>query len=251
MAPSELRRWRAFRELLRFVSVAYLRRHSGQACLVVATVALGVAAIVATGSLIESALASLEITREATAEHADLRVANGFAGVSEDLVESVRGVEGVASAGGVLLGTRAAAPRGRRRRRGADRNRPARRGCGAPRVRLARAARGDRRGGFPGAAGRDRARPFLRAAAWHLTGVDPRGGALERTSSALRGGAPRRGLRQRAAGRRARRDGPACGAGDARPRRTGGCDRRAGGLARGGRTRAPAARSGLSRAAPR
>ena len=99
------RRWRASWELLRFVSVAYLRRHAGQACLVVATVALGVAAIVATGSLIESALASLEITREATAEHADLRVANGFAGVSEDLVEAVRGVEGVASAGGVLLGT--------------------------------------------------------------------------------------------------------------------------------------------------
>lgn len=99
------RRWRATWELLRFVSGAYLRRHSGQTSLVVATVALGVAAIVATGSLIESALASLEITREATAEHADLRVANGFAGVSEDLVEGVRGVEGVASAGGVLLGT--------------------------------------------------------------------------------------------------------------------------------------------------
>ena len=63
------------------------------------------AAIVATGSRIESALASLEITREASAEHADLRVANGFAGVSEDLVEAVRGVEGVASAGGVVLGT--------------------------------------------------------------------------------------------------------------------------------------------------
>ena len=99
------RRWRASWELLRLVSVAYLRRHSGQTSLVVATVALGVAAIVATGSLIESALASLEIAREATTEHADLRVANGFAGVSEDLVEVVRGVEGVASAGGVLLGT--------------------------------------------------------------------------------------------------------------------------------------------------
>jgi putative ABC transport system permease protein len=101
----DLRRWRATRELLRFVSGVYLRRQAGQVSLVVATVALGVAAIVASGSLIESALASLEITREATAEHADLRVANGFAGVSEDLVETVRGVEGVASAGGVLLGT--------------------------------------------------------------------------------------------------------------------------------------------------
>src|SRR5262245_20374156 len=92
-------------QLVRFVSSVYLRRHAGQAALIVATVALGVAAIVATGSLIESALASLEITREATAARADLRVANGFAGVAEDLVESVRGVEGVASAGGVLLGT--------------------------------------------------------------------------------------------------------------------------------------------------
>ena len=99
------RRWRVTWQLLRFVSGVYLRRHAGQAGLIVATVALGVAAIVATGSLIESALASLEITREATAEHADLRVANGFAGVPEDLVEAVRGVEGVASAGGVLLGS--------------------------------------------------------------------------------------------------------------------------------------------------
>jgi putative ABC transport system permease protein len=92
-------------QLVRFVSAFYLRRHAGQAALIVGTVALGVAAIVATGSLIESALASLEVTREATAERADLRVANGFAGVPEDLVESVRAVEGVASAGGVVLGT--------------------------------------------------------------------------------------------------------------------------------------------------
>ena len=98
-------RLRSVWALLRFVSAAYLRRQARQASLVVATAALGVAAIVATGSLIESALASLEITREATAERADLRIANGFAGVPEDLVADVRATRGVASAGGVLLGT--------------------------------------------------------------------------------------------------------------------------------------------------
>jgi putative ABC transport system permease protein len=105
LVSGALRRYRAIRAMVRFVSGVYLRRQARQASLVVATAALGVAAIVATGSLVESALASLEITREATAEHADLRVANGFAGVPEALVAQVRQVPGVASAGGVLLGT--------------------------------------------------------------------------------------------------------------------------------------------------
>ena len=243
MFPPELRRWRAIWGLLRFVSGAYLRRHSGQAGLIVATVALGVAAIVATGSLIESALASLEITREATAEHADLRVANGFAGVSEDLVEAVRGVEGVASAGGVLLGTARLRLAGGTVRRGDRGNRPAQRGGGASRIHLARAARGERRGGFPGAAGCDRARPLVCAATWHRAGLDARGRALERASPPLRGGSSRCELDQRAAGRRARRDGPARGAGDARPRRPRRCHRCEAGLSRGGPARAGAARS--------
>jgi putative ABC transport system permease protein len=68
-------------------------------------VGLGVATVVAAGSLLESALASVTDTQAALGDLGDLRVANGFAGVPDDLVEELRAVPGVSSAGAVVAAT--------------------------------------------------------------------------------------------------------------------------------------------------
>lgn len=100
-----MRRLRTGRALFRLITVAYLRRHPGRVALLLLAVSLGVGAIVASGSLIASALTAVERVWHAGDDLADLRVANGFAGVPESLLEEVRAVEGVAAAG-ARLGTR-------------------------------------------------------------------------------------------------------------------------------------------------
>jgi putative ABC transport system permease protein len=73
--------------------------------MIVLTVSLGVASVVAAGSLIESTLASLQRTGQAAAGFADLRIANGFSGIPGDLLETVSAVEGVAAAGAIVTAT--------------------------------------------------------------------------------------------------------------------------------------------------
>jgi putative ABC transport system permease protein len=96
------RRARSLGALLRLISVPHWRRHAGQVAALLVAIALGVAAIVAAGNLIASALAGMDRAWRVGAEGADLRVANGFAGVPESLLDAVRGVEGVAHAAGAL-----------------------------------------------------------------------------------------------------------------------------------------------------
>jgi len=87
--------------LVRYVSLPRLRAHPGRAALVVAAVAIGVSAIVATGNLVASALASLEGPQALAAGDADLRVSNGFAGVTEDLLGELRSLEAVGAAAAI------------------------------------------------------------------------------------------------------------------------------------------------------
>lgn len=96
------RRLRGLRSLARLVSLAHLGRHRGQAAVLLVAIALGVAAIVAAGNLIASALAGMDRAWRVGAEGADLRVANGFAGVPESLLEELRGIDGVAAASASL-----------------------------------------------------------------------------------------------------------------------------------------------------
>jgi len=84
------------------VSLPYYSRHIGRSLLLVLAVSLGVSSMVATGTLVESAIAGLESAWGVDSSLADLRIANGFAGVPEDLIEEVRATEGVSSAAGIL-----------------------------------------------------------------------------------------------------------------------------------------------------
>lgn len=95
------RRLRVLRGLLRLVTIPQVRRHRGQLALLLVCVALGVSTIVAAGNLIRSSLASMERGWQIASDLADLRVANGFAGVPEELLETVRTVPGVAAAGAI------------------------------------------------------------------------------------------------------------------------------------------------------
>ncbi len=88
--------------LYRLVTLPYLRTHPGRVTLLLVAVALGVSTVAASGNLIESAVASLERSWEIGRQQADLRIANGFAGVPEDLSSSVSEVSGVESAAAVL-----------------------------------------------------------------------------------------------------------------------------------------------------
>jgi putative ABC transport system permease protein len=88
--------------LLAVVSLPYLRRHLGLVLVLVLAVSLGVSSMVATGTLIESLIRSFEESWGADQGAADLRIANGFAGVPQDLIEAVRQVDGVAAAAGVV-----------------------------------------------------------------------------------------------------------------------------------------------------
>jgi putative ABC transport system permease protein len=99
------RRIGTFFILQRNISRRQLQRHPGHTALVLITVSLGVSAVVATGSLVESAVASLHGTWRAAGELADLRIANGFAGVPDALIESVREIEGVEAVAGILTGS--------------------------------------------------------------------------------------------------------------------------------------------------
>jgi len=103
--PSSLaRRLRSLLVVYRLLSLPHVRRRPGSALVLLIAVSMGVAAVVASGSLVDSALRSLERTWGAGSEFSDLRVGNGFAGVSEELLEIVRGVEGVGEAAGILTG---------------------------------------------------------------------------------------------------------------------------------------------------
>jgi putative ABC transport system permease protein len=93
---------RAFAAYFKFFSITYLHKHLRETLLLVLSISIGVGAVVATGALVESAVASIEAAWEASAPGADLRVANGFAGISENLLERVRATPGVASASAIL-----------------------------------------------------------------------------------------------------------------------------------------------------
>lgn len=67
-----------------------------------AAVSIGAAAVVATGSLVESTLASFEASVRRVASDADLRVANGFVGVPQDLAPRIAELPGVAAAAPIL-----------------------------------------------------------------------------------------------------------------------------------------------------
>lgn len=96
---------RGFLVLLRLISLSYLRRHPGRLLVVLLSIALGVAAIGASGNLIRSAIASIRSTWQVTIEGADFRVANGFGGVPEELLQEIRAVEGVGAASALLAET--------------------------------------------------------------------------------------------------------------------------------------------------
>ncbi len=93
---------RVFAAYFRFFSLTHLRSHFRETALLVLSISVGVGAVVATGALVESAVASIEATWKASAPDADLRVANGFVGVPEELLDVVRGDPGVASATAIL-----------------------------------------------------------------------------------------------------------------------------------------------------
>ncbi len=89
--------------LTRHVTLPFARHHRVQCSLLLFSISLGVATMVATSTLVDSAVKSIELAWTATAPEADLRVANGFAGVAEALLEEVRAVEGVESAEAILV----------------------------------------------------------------------------------------------------------------------------------------------------
>ena len=96
---------RNLRVLLKHLSLPFLRRHPGRALLLVFSVSLGVAAVMASATLIRSATASIENTWQASAGRADLRIANGFVGVPEELADLVRRSAGVANATSIVATT--------------------------------------------------------------------------------------------------------------------------------------------------
>jgi putative ABC transport system permease protein len=93
---------RALLAAARHLSLPYATRHAGRVALVLIAVSLGVSTIVASGTLVESAIGSLETTWSLDSS-ADLRVANGFVGVDEGLLEAIRRAPGVAAADGLLV----------------------------------------------------------------------------------------------------------------------------------------------------
>jgi len=100
--------WRKLRTLwilLTRVTLPYLRCHPGRGGLLTLSIAFGVAGVVATGSLVESSIASLEATWQVASGSSDLRISNGFAGVPDEILERVRETEGVAAAGAILTTT--------------------------------------------------------------------------------------------------------------------------------------------------
>ncbi len=90
--------------LLALISIPTARRHPGRLVAITLSIALGVAAITASGSLIRSSLASIRSAWQVTVDRADLRVSNGFAGVPDELLEVVRDVEGIEMASALFIG---------------------------------------------------------------------------------------------------------------------------------------------------
>lgn len=90
------------RAFYRLITRPHVRRHPGRVFVLILSVGLGVAAIVASGNLIETAVASLESSWRVGNDLADLRVSNGFAGVPDALAQVVAVTEGVAASAGVL-----------------------------------------------------------------------------------------------------------------------------------------------------
>jgi len=93
---------RGFLVLLDLISLTYIRRHPGRLLVVLLSVSLGVAAIVASGNLIRSAIVSTRSAWQVNADQADFHVANGFGGVPNELLEGLRSVQGVVAASAIL-----------------------------------------------------------------------------------------------------------------------------------------------------
>ena len=87
---------------LKAISIPYASANRGQIAQLVVAIALGVATITATGTLIHSSVASIEASWTIN-ENSDLRVANGFAGLPADLEAPVAKVPGVAAANAYLV----------------------------------------------------------------------------------------------------------------------------------------------------
>src|SRR5262245_27886608 len=85
----------AMRSLYRTLSLRYLRQRWSRAALVIATIALGVATLVATRALNESMTAAARGASTPLAESADLVVSNGEAGVNPKLAAELTRVAGV------------------------------------------------------------------------------------------------------------------------------------------------------------
>jgi putative ABC transport system permease protein len=88
--------------VVRAISVAYWSRHSFELVVLVMVIAFGVAAIVASGTLIQTSQSAARASL--LPGTSDLRVSNGFAGVPETLVEEIRSLAGVAGATGFVTG---------------------------------------------------------------------------------------------------------------------------------------------------
>lgn len=89
--------------LFRHATLPFVRRHRVQFGLLVVTIALGVATILATRMLVDSATGSVEAAVASASGAADFRVANGFAGVPEHLLERIRALEEVEDAQAILI----------------------------------------------------------------------------------------------------------------------------------------------------
>src|SRR5262245_7343087 len=81
--------------LYRTLSLRYLQQRWSRAAMVVASIALGVATLVATRSLNESMRAAAQVASRPMAGIADLHVTNGEAGVRQEIAAELTGVPGV------------------------------------------------------------------------------------------------------------------------------------------------------------
>ncbi len=86
--------------LLRTLSVGYVRQHATRTVLIVLSIALGVTALVATQALGRSLKVGIQDAVNPLAGLADLLVVNGQAGVPAEMAERIRvmGIEGIADA---------------------------------------------------------------------------------------------------------------------------------------------------------
>ena len=89
--------------LVATISVPYVRANRARVATVLLSIALGVAAIVASGNLIESAIAGLTSSWTPPNQRAQLRVANGFAGVPDRFREPIENLERVKHANAIVV----------------------------------------------------------------------------------------------------------------------------------------------------